>query len=273
MLGAIAGDIIGSVYERNNSKSKCFEPLFAEKASFTDDTVHTVAVMAALMGDGDFGSHLLQYTRAHPGRGYSRRTARWAASSEPRPFGNYGNGSAMRVSPCAWWATTEEEALELAERSAAPTHNHWQGVRGAQTVALAIWLGRNRTGHASDRQEIRERLVEFSEYDLGRSVDDIRPGYRFDATCQGSVPEALVCVLEAEGFEDTIRNAISIGGDSDTIAAIAGSVAESLWPVPKHVEEEAMGRLDESLGKVVQAFRGAAKQRQDTVPGRWAGGR
>ena len=262
MIGAIAGDVIGSVYERDNHRSKRFEPLFAEDARFTDDTVHTVAVMEALMDGGDFGACLHRYTNAHPGRGYSRRICAWAANPEPRPYGGFTNGSAMRVSPCAWWATSEAEVLELAERSAAPTHNHWQGVRGAQTVALAIWLGRRGTGSASDRHEIRERLREFSAYDLGRSVDGIRPGYRFDVTCRGSVPEALICALEAGSFEDAVRNAISIGGDSDTIAAIAGSVAESLWGVPEPIREAAMSRLDERLRKVVEAFRDAVAKRR-----------
>ena len=262
MLGAMAGDVIGSVYEWNNHKSKRFEPLFAEDAFFTDDTVHTVAVMAALMDGGDIGAYLHDYTNEYPGRGYGGNLAHWAASPAPKPYGSFGNGSAMRVSPCAWWATSEEEALALAARSAAPTHNHPEGVKGAQAVALAIWLGRGRKGSASDREEIRERLSRDFGYDLGRTVDEIRPGYRFDETCQGSVPEALVCALEAESFEDAIRNAISIGGDSDTIAAITGSVAEGLWGVPKHIQEEAMSRLDEKLAGVVRTFRRATARRQ-----------
>ena len=262
MLGAITGDVIGSVYEWNNHKSKRFEPLFAEKAFFTDDTVHTVAVMAALMDGGDFGAYLHKYTNEYPGRGYGGNLARWAASPAPRPYGSFGNGSAMRVSPCAWWATSEEEALALAARSAAPTHNHPEGVKGARAVALAIRLGRFREGSPSDRREIRERLSEDFGYDLGRSVDEIRPGYRFDETCQGSVPEALICALEAESFEDAIRNAISIGGDSDTIAAIAGSVAEGLWGVPESIQAETMSRLDGRLTDVVRTFGETAAQRQ-----------
>ena len=263
VLGAIAGDVIGSVYEWNNHRSKRFEPLFAKGASFTDDTVHTVAVMAALMDDGDFGASLHRYTNEYPRRGYGGNLARWAASPAPKPYGSFGNGSAMRVSPCAWWAMSEEEALVLAARSAAPTHDHPEGVKGARAVALAIWLGRGSRGSASDRVEIRERLARDFGYDLGRSVDGVRPGYRFDVTCQGSVPEALICALEAENFEDAIRNAISIGGDSDTIAAIAGSVAEALWGIPGHIREETMSRLDGRLAEVVRTFGEAAAQRQD----------
>lgn len=255
-MGAIAGDIVGSVFEWNNVKSKDFEPLFAEHAFFTDDTVHTIAVADALMQEGqDFAERLRTYTNEYPGRGYGGMLGQWAQSASLGPYDSFGNGSAMRVSPCAWWATTEDEALALAERSAAPTHNHPEGVKGAQAVAFAIWQARTcRPTTAGERHALKDRIAAKFGYDLSQPVDDIRLWYEFDVTCQGSVPQALTCALEADGFEDALRNAISIGGDSDTIAAIAGSVAEALWGIPEDIENEAKARLDARLPSVVDRF-------------------
>ena len=267
IVGAIAGDIVGSVYEHNNVKTKRFEPLFALHAFFTDDTVHTVAVMDALMNGRDIGRTLHEYTRTFRRRGYGGRLLAWAKSREPKPYCSFGNGSSMRVSACAWWARSEAECLALAKASADPTHNHPEGVKGAQATALAVWLARERGPTPEARAHIRERIQKDYGYDLRRSVDQIRPGYGFDVTCMGSVPEALICALEAEGYEDAVRNAISIGGDSDTIAAIAGSVAEALWGVPDGIRAEALDRLEGRLAHVARAFSREAWARQDESRG------
>lgn len=262
MWGAIAGDIIGSVYEWDNYRAKDFAPLFRKDAFFTDDSVHTVAIMEALRTGQDMGSLLQVYTLRYPGRGYGGMLMRWAYCRDPKPYNSFGNSSAMRVSGCGWWGRTEEEVLELARQSALPTHNHPEGVKGAEAVALAIWLARQNDSGRASRMAVRERLIEHSRYHLARNVDDIRATYgQFDVTCQGSVPEALVCALEGEGFEDAVRNAISIGGDSDTIAAIAGSVAEAVWGIPEAIKQEAEKRLDPELREGIETFERAAKGR------------
>ena len=252
MWGAIAGDIVGSVYEGRGRKikHKGFEPLFAERARFTDDTVHSVAVMEALLDERDMGETLHRYTRAYPGRGYGGWMRRWAAKDTPEPYGSYGNGSAMRASACGWWARTADEAEALALASAEPTHGHPEGIRGAKAVALAVFLARKER----DPDRIRWEVERRTGYELGRTVDEIRPGYRFDVTCQGSVPEALICALESTSYEDAVRNAVSLGGDSDTLAAIAGSVAEALWGMPHEIEEECKRKLDEKLAETAERF-------------------
>lgn len=231
MYGAIIGDVAGSLYEFDPVKTKDF-PLFAEGSRFTDDTVLTIAVANALLdarATGDSFKQLLVSAmqamgKAYPDAGYGGRFSMWLCSADPAPYHSFGNGSAMRVSPCGLIATTLEEALALARASAEVTHDHAEGIKGAQAVAGAIFLAK--TGKTRD--EIGA-FVEEEFYDLDFTLDGIREWYGFDATCQGSVPQAIVAFLESESYEDAIRNAISLGGDADTQAAIAGSIAWSFY--------------------------------------------
>lgn len=226
MYGAIIGDIAGSVYEFDSIKTKDF-PILGPGCTFTDDTVMTIAIASALVRWKRQGMDLPQactvemrhFGRHYPNAGYGGRFARWLRSPYPKPYKSYGNGSAMRVSPCGLLAHTEEEALTLARISAEVTHNHPEGIRGAEATALAIFLAKS----GCSKEEMRARLRQY--YPLERTLDEIRPDYRFDETCQGSVPEALESFLVSDSYEDTLRNAISLGGDADTLAAIAGSVA------------------------------------------------
>jgi ADP-ribosylglycohydrolase len=249
MLGAIAGDIIGSIYEFRPIKTKDF-PLFGEGATFTDDTVCTVAVADCILQEGDFATFLKDYGRRYPGRGYGGWFARWLASDDLAPYGSFGNGAAMRVSPAAWLARDEAEALELARRSAAATHDHARGIAGAQATALAMWWAREGTPAEAIRSEIAARFG----YDLDRNVDAIRPSYRFDESCDGTVPEALICALEARDYEEAVRNAVSLGGDADTLACITGGVAEALFGLPEDVAGPARGYLDPELQQQVARF-------------------
>ncbi len=260
MLGAIAGDIIGSRFEHDNHKSKDFD-LFHSDCRFTDDTVCTVAVADCLLNDGDFAEYLGRFATLYSSRGFGGMFLRWAHQWDRQPYGSYGNGSAMRVSPVAYIARDEGEVLDLAERSAEVTHNHPDAITGAQATALAIWLGRN----GSDADEIRSATVARFGYDLSQTVDEIRPGYSFDIRCVGTVPPALVCALEAESFEDAIRNAVSIGGDTDTICAIAGGVAESLFGLPEEIETTARGFLNAELLDVVDRFREKCAEHSTTA--------
>ena len=248
MLGAIVGDIVGSVYEHNNHRSKLF-PLFRATSHFTDDSILTIATADALMTDQDFASKYRSYGAKYPA-GYGGMFRHWIHDVSAGPYNSFGNGSAMRVSPAAWAFDTEEEVLAMAEASAQVTHNHPEGVKGAQATALAIlWARQGKT-----REQIVSDVEATFGYDISTPVDEIREFYEFDVTCQGTVPEALRCFLEADGFEDTIRNAISIGGDSDTLAAIAGSIAEAKWGVPEEIERETLKRMSADLLNVFQAF-------------------
>ncbi len=219
MIRAITGDIVGSIYEGRSIKSKEFT-FFGEGCRFTDDTICTVAVADCLMNDGDFADYLRQYVRKHPYRGYGGMFRQWAYS-DIGPYNSWGNGSAMRVSPVAHIARSEAYLLEMAKRSPAVTHNHPDAIAGAQAVALSMWMARAGTDAGVIWREVADRF----KYDLNRSVDEIRPNYSFDVSCAGTVPEAITCALEASDYEDAVRNAISIGGDSDTIAYITGGIA------------------------------------------------
>ena len=259
MLGAIAGDIIGSVFERHNLKSTRFE-LFDRFSRFTDDTVLTVATADALLTDGDFAAAYRRWYRRHPTRGYGARFRRWAGNENHGPYNSYGNGSAMRVSPVAWVFDDVDAVRRAAGRSADVTHNHPEGIKGARAVAHAVWLARSR----HDKEAIRETITREYGYDLDRNVDAIRPGYRFDVSCRGSVPEAIIAFLDSTDFEDAVRKAVSIGGDSDTIACIAGSVAEAFYGgVPSHIEVEVFSRLSEDLRDVTERFRDRYLRRVD----------
>jgi ADP-ribosylglycohydrolase len=206
MLGAIAGDIIGSPYEHRPTKSKDF-PLFSAASCFTDDTVLTVAVADCVLHRTDYTAVFHDYVARYPHAGYGGTFIQWALSRSTQPYGSWGNGSAMRVSPIGWAARDAAEAVAEAKRSAEVTHNAPEGVKGAQATALEVFLAR--TG--SSRDEIRATIENQFGYDLDRTVDEIRPWYRFDVSCQGSVPESLVCFLESTDVEDAIRNAISLG--------------------------------------------------------------
>jgi ADP-ribosylglycohydrolase len=238
MLGAIVGDIVGSVYEFDNHKSKDF-PLFREDSKFTDDTILTIATADALLGDWDFAAKYREYGKKYPSS-YGLRFDDWINEVITGPYDSFGNGSAMRVSPVAWFEKHDHRVMELAKRSAEVTHNHPEGIKGAQATAMAILWARL----GVPRNRIRRDIETQFGYDLSISVDELRETYQYNETCQQTVPEAIRCFWEADGFEDAIRNAISIGGDSDTLAAITGSIAEAQWGVPEGIREEALGRLD-----------------------------
>jgi len=242
------GDIVGSVYEWNNMKTKDF-PLFSERGFFTDDTVMTIAIAEAIMDGGEkdnFINSMKKWGRLYPDSGYGGNFRRWLFSDDREPYNSWGNGSAMRVSPCGWFAESLEEAEILAERSAAVTHNHPEGIKGAQATAAAIYLAR--TGTKKDK--IKEFIESKYGYDLGRTLDEIRPTYRFNESCQETVPEAIIAYLESHSFEDAIRNAISLGGDSDTLAAITGSIAEAAYGIHKDITDTALTYLNTPLLKV-----------------------
>jgi ADP-ribosylglycohydrolase len=251
MLGAIAGDIIGSRFEHHNLRSKDF-PLFYPSCRFTDDTVHTLALAESLLTGRPFVELLKEYFFLYPNAGYGGRFRAWASSPDHTPYHSFGNGSAMRVSPVAWYFNDLGTVLIEARKSAEVTHNHPEGIKGAQAVATAIFLGRQQ----AEKAWIRSFIEKEFGYHLHRRLDDIRPTYRFDVSCQGSVPEAIIAFLEASDFEDAIRNAISLGGDSDTIACIAGSIAEAFYDgVPEGIERRIWGYLDDRLTSVGRQFR------------------
>lgn len=248
MLGTITGDIIGSAYEKANCRAKDFAPLFHLKAHFTDDTVCTVAIADALLTGTKPTVALQTWGRRyeHIG-GWGQRFALWLVDDDPQPYSSWGNGGAMRVSPVGLLTSSEAEVLDLAWRVTAVTHDHPEGIKGAQATALAIWLARQHASADSIRQKISERFG----YDLDTTVDAIRPTYRHSEAAHKSVPQALVCALEATGFEDAIRNAVSIGGDSDTIAAIAGGVAEARFGIPEDIATQAWGYLPVDMRRVM----------------------
>ena len=279
MFGAVVGDIIGSVYEWHNIKTKDF-PLFRDDCHFTDDTVMTCAVADGIMNGGErdeFIDAMKKYGRMYPHAGYGGRFREWLFSDNREPYYSFGNGSAMRVSPCAWrmdcgfcartgmWPSNGRRHAAM---SAEVTHNHPEGIKGALAVADAIFMCRYYFGgyHGdyelpikNDPDEIKRRIRNHIEkehgYDLSFTLDEIRPDYRFDVTCQGSVPQAIAAFLESRDFEDAIRNAVSIGGDSDTIAAMTGSIAEAAYGIPDWIKEKAWSYLDEPLKDVVRRWK------------------
>ncbi len=252
MLGAIVGDIIGSVYEWNNIKTKDF-PLFSPRCAFTDDSVMTLAVSEGLMNGGSADSFIQamkKYGRKYPNAGYGGRFGSWLFSEDTQPYNSWGNGSAMRVSSVAWMFDTLSEVEHYAEISAAVTHDHPEGIKGAQATAAAIFLARK----GKTKDEIKAYIEKKHGYDLSRTLDEIRVNYHFNERCQETVPEAITAFLESVDFEDAIRNAISLGGDSDTLAAITGSIAEAAYDVPEEIKEKALSILDECLLNVYRRF-------------------
>lgn len=252
MLGALAGDVIGSVYERKPTKSKDF-PLFGSASRFTDDSVLTCAVADRLLHGGDYVTAYQDWFFAYPNAGYGGNFIRWAMHRQETPYGSWGNGSAMRVSPVSWLTNTLDEAAAEARASAEVTHNHAEGIRGAQAVAACIHLARTGSG----KDAIRDHIERCFGYRLDERLDDIRQSYRFDVSCQGSVPQSIIAFLESQDWEDAVRNAVSLGGDADTMAAIAGSIAEAFYGgVPDRIAAEVIRRLDDPLLRILDEFRG-----------------
>ena len=273
MLGAIVGDIVGSPceFDRNNIKTTEF-PLFSERSCFTDDTVMTLAVAEALMAtlpgrgieapEAKFETALVHSMRSfglrYPDARYGSRFSMWLTAQRPEPYNSFGNGSAMRVSPVAWAFDTLDAVERFAAASARVTHNHPEGIRGAQATAGAILLARQ----GKPKPEIREYVESRYGYDLSRTLDEIRPGYRHVESCQETVPEAISAFLEADGFEDAVRKAVSLGGDSDTLTAITASIAEGMWGINPETEAAALQRLDLFLRESVSRWE---TWRKDTV--------
>ncbi len=250
MIGAIAGDVIGSVYEHSNIKSTDF-PLFQKSSRFTDDSVMSLALADALVHGRDIAQNFRRFYGWYPRVGYGNLFKAWAKDASFGAYNSYGNGSAMRVAASAYAFDTAEQVLACARESAVITHNHPEGIKGAEAIALGTFLAR--TGHT--KSEILSNIVDQSGYHLEFSLDEIRDDYFFDTTCQGSVPQALVAFREGKDFEDTIRLAISIGGDSDTIACMTGALSAAFYQfIPDVIEIEVRARLDERLAGVLRLF-------------------
>jgi ADP-ribosylglycohydrolase len=251
MLGAIAGDVIGSVHEGAGTKTMDF-PLFADDCRFTDDTVLTVAVAERLLHGGEYVDLFHAYFDAYPQAGYGQSFALWAGYRRREPYNSWGNGSAMRVSPVAYAFNTIDEVLDEARRCALVTHNHEEGVRGAQATAAAIFLARS----GASKPQIREAIEERFGYELGHRLDDLRPSYVFDVSSEGSIPQSIIAFLESTSFEDAVRGAISLGGDADTMACIAGAIAEPFYGgVPAPIANQLLDLLDRRLRRTITEFR------------------
>jgi len=250
IIGPTAGDIIGSIYEWYNVKTTDFE-LYSNKSKFTDDSVLTFATMDTLLTNGNYTEIYQAYGRRYPGRGYGGTFQSWIYLENPEPYNSWGNGSAMRASPIGWFCSSIEEVMNEAFKSAAVTHNHSEGIKGAQAAATAVFMAR--TGRSKD--EIKNFITETFKYDLDQRLDDIRPTYRFDVSCQGSVPEAIIAFLESTDYENAIRLAISIGGDSDTIACITGGIAEAFYKsIPDYIIDKTLKILPKEIIKLIEVF-------------------
>ncbi|MDD4802722.1 MAG: ADP-ribosylglycohydrolase family protein [Syntrophomonas sp.] len=256
MLGAIIGDIVGSRFEFYNHRSKDFD-LFAESCFATDDSIMTIATAKAILAcQGNWEilneqavKFMQKIGRKHPNCGFGRMFYRWIFSNDPEPYNSFGNGAAMRVSPCGFMANTEEESKLLSRRVTEVTHNHPEGIKGAEATTIAIFMARN----DASKKLIGERIAR-DYYNLDFTLDEIRSTYEFDASCQGTVPQAIVAFLESETFEDAIRNAISIGGDSDTLAAIAGAIAEAYYGIPLSLKHKALTYLDDEMCEIIREW-------------------
>ena len=250
MLGAIAGDVIGSVYEAHPIKHADF-PLFGRQSRFTDDTVLTIATAYSILEECDYAEAFRTFGRRYPRAGYGGAFYHWLFSTESAPYNSWGNGSAMRVSPVGFAFESVDAVLEEAARSASVTHNHPEGIKGAQATALAIFLARKGESKDFIKSEIEKRFV----YDLNRALDDIRPGYGFDVSCQGSVPESITAFLESKDFEDVVRKAVSLGGDSDTMACIAGGIAQAFYrEIPENIVANVRERLPDEFLEIIDRF-------------------
>jgi ADP-ribosylglycohydrolase len=257
MLGAIAGDALGSTFEFQPVKTTEI-PVLPKDSRFTDDSVLTVATAFSLLTDGDYAANYRLFGRLYPLAGYGARFKAWLEDGSLGPYNSWGNGSAMRVSPVGWAFETEDEVLAEAEKTAAVTHNHPEGIKGAQAVALAVFMARR----DEEKDAIKQAITTRFGYDLERKIADIRPCYKFDVSCQGSVPEALICFLEGADWLEAVKLAISLGGDADTMACIAGAVAEAYYGgVPAEVAQTVRGMLPEHLAEVVSDFETQYRQR------------
>ncbi|GAB6056964.1 ADP-ribosylglycohydrolase family protein [Desulfonatronum parangueonense] len=250
MIGAIAGDIIGSVYEWNNIKTKDFQ-LFAPYAHFTDDTVLTVALADSILTGTSYAVNLRRFYHWYPRAGYGGSFHRWANDPDAGPYNSWGNGAAMRISPVGNAFDDLETVLEKAREFTEVTHNHPEGIKGGQATAAAIFLARQ----GKSRDEIREFVEQRFGYDLSRHVDEIRPDYAFDVSSQGTVPQAIRAFYDSTDFEDAIRTAVSLGGDSDTLTCITGGIAQAFYgDVPEDIQDTVNEILDDRLGEIVRRF-------------------
>ena len=250
MIGAIAGDIVGSVYEWANIKSKKF-PLFTDRSFFTDDSILTIALADTLLTGTPYVDNLKTFYRWYPDGGYGGSFHNWAQSEHSAPYNSWGNGAAMRISPVGYAFDDLDTVLRKAEEFTAVTHNHPEGIKGGQSVAASIFLARS----GKTKEDIRRYIESHFGYDLSRHVDDIRPTYTFDVSSQGTVPQAIRAFLDSTDFEDAIRNAISLGGDSDTLACVTGGIAQSFYGgVPQAIQDAVYSVLDERLGAITRRF-------------------
>lgn len=268
MLGAIFGDIVGSIYERHNVKRTDFQ-LITRYSHPTDDSIMTLAVAKALMETWDIWSdtsvlssdrdlavvkaltaNMQSMGRMYPNAGYGGAFRRWVRSNDPQPYGSWGNGSAMRVSPVGWLCNTLDDVLRLAALTASVTHNSAEGIKGAQAIASCVFMARS----GMSKSDMRQVCLDLFGYNLSRTLDEIRPDYTFDVSCQGSVPEAIIAFMESDSYEDAIRLAVSLGGDSDTIACMAGAIAEAYYGMPQNFREQALSILDSYCVKIVNTF-------------------
>jgi len=262
MIGAIAGDIVGSVYEFHNIKTKDF-PLFTDRCLFTDDSVLTIALADTLLTGKSYVENLRAFYQWYPDRGYGGSFHRWAQSKRSEPYHSWGNGAAMRISPVGFAFDHLDTVLKKAEEFTAVTHNHPEGVKGGQCVAAAIFLARS----GKTKEEIQHYVETRCGYDLSRHVDEIRPTYSFDESCQGTVPQAIRAFLDSTDFEDAIRTAISLGGDSDTLACITGGIAQAFYGgVPSWIQEKVYSALDERLGSITKRFLSQYCGKENPVP-------
>jgi ADP-ribosylglycohydrolase len=250
IIGAIAGDVIGSVYEWNNVKHLDFS-LFNKECDYTDDSVLTIAVADCILHNKDFAKTIWDYANRYPGRGYGGNFAHWIANTDLKPYNSFGNGSAMRVSAVGFAYNNLNQVLEVAKQSAEVTHNHIEGIKGAQAIAASIFMAR--TGNS--KQIIKDYISQTFNYNLNDTVSNIRPGYIFNETCQGSVPQAIIAFLESSDFENALKLAISIGGDSDTIACMTGSIAIAFYKdIPKEIYDFVYSKLPPEFLKVINEF-------------------
>ena len=250
MLGAIIGDIIGSVFEWKNTKSTDFL-LFSSRTTFTDDSVLTIALADAILNGKPYREAVLEWGRKYPNRGYGGYFRQWLYLENPQPYNSWGNGSAMRVSPVGWTFDSLEETIDEARKSAAITHNHPEGLKGAAATSAAVYMSRNN----KSKKEIKEFISGEFHYNLDRTLDEIRPYYKFDESCQGTVPEAIIAFLESEDFEDAVRKAISLGGDSDTLACITGGIAEAYYGgVPGEIKSKVLELLPDEMNEIIRQF-------------------